>query len=133
MGGADTWNEALQEFGDRKAMMKALSEDPYGIAYTSLPNSNQGVKPLALAEDAAQPYIALSRENVADRSYPLSRFAYLYFAPDTVTGDAARTDPKILEFIRFILSSQGRRAFEPEGDYSPLPVAVAVEQLKKLD
>jgi phosphate transport system substrate-binding protein len=36
MGGADTWNEILREFDDRKLMMAALSKDPYGIAYTTM-------------------------------------------------------------------------------------------------
>ena len=50
MGGADTWNENLQEFDDRKLMMAALGKDRYGIAYAPLAYETAQAKSLALAE-----------------------------------------------------------------------------------
>ena len=68
------------------------------------------------------------------RAYPLSRPVYLYFAPDTPGGEAAnpKVDPKLREFLRYILSRQGQEDVRGEGDYLPLTAAVVQEQLKKL-
>lgn len=134
MGGADTWNEELREFDDRKKMLEALSHDPYGIAYAAISYKTQHVKLLALAEAVGGPYVAATRETIANRTYPLSRFAYIYFAPDRPNGDPAnpKVDPKVKEFLRYILSRQGQRDVIREGDYLPLTAAVVGEQLRKL-
>ncbi len=135
MGGADTWNESLREFDDRKLMMAALSKDPYGIAYTTMAYNTLQVKTLALAEKQGRPYVALTKSNVANRTYPLTRFAYIYFAPDTPNGDPAnpKVDPKVKEFLRYILSRQGQQDVMREGAYLPLTADVAREQLQKLE
>jgi phosphate transport system substrate-binding protein len=132
MGGADTWNEALREFDDRKLMLDALARDRYGIAYAGNSYRTPRVKALALAEKAGGPFVALTRESVADRSYPLARSAYIYFAPDTLTGDAAKIDPKVREFLRYVLSRQGQEDVVREGDHLPLPHALLRAQLRKL-
>ncbi len=132
LGGADTWAEGLMEFADRKQMMEALAKDPYGIAYTGLCYQTPQTKVLALAENAAGPFLKPARETVASRAYPLSRPVYIYFAPDTPGGEPAATDPKVREFLRYILSSEGQADVAAEGDYLPLTAAVAAEQLRKL-
>jgi phosphate transport system substrate-binding protein len=133
MGGADTWNEALKEFDDRKLMLDALARDRYGIAYAGNSYRTPRVKALALAEKAGGPFVALTRASVANRTYPLARSAYIYFAPDTLTGDRVPVDPKIREFLRYVLSRQGQEDVVREGDHLPLTPARMQEQLKKLD
>ena len=135
MGGADTWNDSLQEFNDRKLMMAALSKDPYGIAYAPMTYKTAQVKSLALAETQDSPYVALTKANVASRTYPLARLAYIYFAPDRPNGDPAdpKVEPKVKEFLRYILSRQGQRDVRREGDFLPLTNEATREQLKKLD
>jgi phosphate transport system substrate-binding protein len=135
MGGADTWNESLQEFDERKAMMEALSKDPYGIAYTTMVYKTPQVKSIALAEKPGAAYVELTKTNVANRSYPLSRLAYIYFAPDRPNGDPAnpKVDPKVREFLRYILSRQGQQDVIREGDYLPLTAELVREQLRKLE
>jgi phosphate transport system substrate-binding protein len=134
MGGADSWNERLVEYADRKQMMQALSDDPYGIAYTGLCYQTPQTKALALADTAAGPFVPLTRQNVADRTYPLSRLAYIYFAPDRPDGTPANppVDPKVEEFLTYILSRQGQQQVQREGDYLPLTPAVAAHQLEEL-
>lgn len=134
MGGSDIWAEGLAEFEDRKAMIEALSHDRFGMAYTGLCYATPQVKPLALAEKAGGPYVALTKENVTSRAYPLSRPVYIYFAPDTLGGEPAnpKVDPKVREFLRYILSRQGQADVTREGDYLPLTAEVARTQLKKL-
>ena len=133
MGGADSWNESLQEYDDRVKMMEALNKDPYGIAYASLNYQTSETKPLALAERDGEPFVELSRATATDRTYPLVRTAYIYFAPDHPDGSPAKVDPKIREFLLYILSRQGQQDLVREGDYLPLTPALAAEQVRKLE
>ncbi|HEV2441827.1 MAG TPA: substrate-binding domain-containing protein [Steroidobacteraceae bacterium] len=135
MGGADTWNGSLREFNDRRLMMAALAKDRYGIAYATMAYETAQAKSLALAETQDGPYVALTKANVANRTYPLARLAYIYFAPDRPNGDPAdpKVDPKVKEFLRYILSRQGQRDVLREGAFLPLTKQVVREQLEKLD
>jgi phosphate transport system substrate-binding protein len=42
-------------------------------------------------------------------------------------------DPKVREFIRFVLSREGQEIIQKAGVYSPIPASYIREQLKKLD
>ena len=48
-------------------------------------------------------------------------------------GEPVAPDPKVREFLRYMLSRQGQADVAEEGDYLPLTAAVAREQLKKVD
>jgi phosphate transport system substrate-binding protein len=133
MGGADTWAEGLREFADEKEMMEALGKDPYGIAYTGRCYQTPRTKALALAGNSGGPFVAATRESVASRTYPLARPVYIYFSPDNPGGEPVAPDPKLREFLRYILSRQGQADVAGEGDYLPLTATVAREQLKKVD
>lgn len=133
LGGADTWAEGLMEYADRPAMMEALSKDPYGIAYTGLCYRTPQTKVVALAENAAGPFLTPTRENVANRTYPLSRPVYIYISPDTPGGEWAAPEPRVREFLRYILSRQGQQDVAREGAYLPLTPALARAQAAKLD
>ncbi len=135
MGGGDTWAEGLREYGDRAKMMADLSRDPQGIAYTGMCYRTEQTKPLAIAETASGPFVEPTRASVASRDYPLSRLVYLCFAPDQPDGEPAdpRVDPKVREFLRYILSRQGQADVAREGDYLPLTPAAVFEQLQQLD
>ena len=135
MGGADSWNESLLEYEDRAKMMDALSHDRYGIAYTSLNYQTEQTKPLALSENDGAAFVELTRETASDRTYPLVRTVYIYFAPDRPDGSPAdpKVEPKIREFLRYILSRQGQEDALREGDYLPLTPQLVAEQLHKLE
>ncbi len=134
MGGADTWVDGLREYADPKLMIEALSKDPGGIAYTGLGYQTSQTKALALAGKSGGAYVLPTRETVALRTYPLSRPIYIYFSPDTPGGEpVAQVDPKIREFLRYILSRQGQEDVQHEGDYLPLTPAVAQVQLEILN
>ena len=135
LGGADTWAEDLREYADRSAMVAALSHDPYGIAYTGMCYKTPDVKAVALAEKTGAPFVLPTKETVADRSYPLTRSVYVYFAPDLPSGELAdpKVDPKLKEFLRYILSRLGQADVVRAGDYLPLPSATAAVERRKLD
>ena len=65
----------------------------------------------------------------------LSRPVYIYYTIDNEKTEIAnpRVDPKVREFLRYILSKEGQQAVAHEGAYLPLTRSVVEEQLKKLD
>lgn len=134
-GGAETWNEDLREYADRAKMIADLSRDPLGIAYAPISYATPEVKALPLGETAAGPFVSLTRAAVQDRSYPLHRPVYLYYTRDNANTELMRTlgDPRVKEFIRYVLSRQGQQDVAQEGSYLPLPAAVARAQLEKLN
>ncbi len=135
LSGGAMWNEDLREYADREQMLADLAHDPYGIAYAALAFRNEDVKPVPLAESDRGPYVTLDKASVAARDYPLSRPVYLVYTIDNDKSDIAnpRVDPKVREFLRFILSRQGQQAVAHEGSYLPLPSHVVREQLRKLE
>jgi phosphate transport system substrate-binding protein len=134
-GGAETWNEGLREYADREKMLADLARDPLGIAYAPAAYANAGVKIIALGETKAGPFVALSAASVADRSYPLHRPVYVSYTMDDRNTDLTPTlgDPRVKEFIRYILSRQGQQDVAGEGSYLPLPATVSQAQLAKLN
>jgi phosphate transport system substrate-binding protein len=134
MGGGAIFNEDLREYADRRQMIEELEKDPQGIAYAALRYRSDAVKPLALAADAAGPYVELSRTSAADRSYPLARPVYIYYTIDNDRTEIAtpRVKPIVAEFLRYVLSKQGQQAVEQEGSYLPIRAVVAAAQLRKI-
>jgi phosphate transport system substrate-binding protein len=134
-GGAETWNEGLREYADRAQMVADLAQDPLGIAYAPLAYAGPGVKAIALGETAAGPFVPLTAETVAARSYPLHRPVYIYYTRDNTNTELMPTlgDPRVKEFLRYVVSRQGQADVAAEGSYLPLPWAMARAQLLKLD
>jgi phosphate transport system substrate-binding protein len=133
--GDEQWSEALHQFrngagptADAGAqIVQAVANDPDGIGISNVHYATPAVKPLSLTtSDHAAP-IAPSRENVANRTYPLTRAVYMVVDPDTVHGN-----PGVREFLRYVLSAQGCRAVAKEGEYLPLPPEVAARELDEL-
>ena len=130
-GGAGARNEKLREYEDRALLVKELGRDRYGIGYTGMNYKTGDVKVVAIADTEAGPYVVPTKATVGDRSYPLTRAPYIYFTIDTKTGDFADplVDPKVREFLRYILSKQGQEDVVREGGYLPLTAAIARAQL----
>jgi phosphate transport system substrate-binding protein len=136
LGGGDMFAETLREYQDRRAMLQALAEDPQGIAYVALGNATPELRarlkviPVGATDNG--PFVQLTRTTVADHSYPLARYAYVYFAPDGPGGVAKAIDPKLKEFLTYVLSREGQQQTEKEGDYLPLTADTAKAQRAKL-
>ncbi len=135
MGGGAMWNENLREYADREKMIADLARDPLGIAYAPIAYATPGVRAIPLAEAADGAAVALTPATVADRSYPLHRPVYLYYTIDNEKSELspARGDPRLKEFLRYILSRQGQADVQSDGAYLPLPPASAREQRQKLE
>lgn len=147
-GGADKWNPNYREYVETESkmvdrdgpagptvtiaqMLHDLSQDRYGIAYCPLHYAREFplVKPVALAARDGGPYVEPTWESFQDRTYPLTRSIYIYLNRDP----AQPVDPKLREFLRYVLSREGQQAVVDHGRYLPLPAHVVREQLRKLD
>jgi phosphate transport system substrate-binding protein len=71
----------------------------------------------------------LNLQSLRSRAYPL--YDEVYFYIDRAPGRPL--DPKIREYLRYILSREGQDAVQRDGKYLPLTAEVVREQLKKLD
>ena len=145
--GGDMWNPALHEFalnevgmlfkpGPRppqgcEQIIDALSKDPYGIAYTApqCARKSTEVKALALAADAAGPFVEPTKENMANRTYPLVETIHVYI--NRPPGQPV--EPKLKAFLTYILSRQGQEDVLQDDGYLPLTPEAVQEQLKKLE
>lgn len=137
---AGTWNADLKDFDNGHApsgevinagvyILKALADDPDGIAFANLQYANPQVKQIGLAEHPSGPFVIATPETIWDQSYPLHRFSTLYIN----RKPAAPVDPKVKEFIRYILSREGMKAVADDGAYTPINEHVAQAQRRKLD
>jgi phosphate transport system substrate-binding protein len=107
-----------------------LAHDRYGIGWATMAHAKgiSGIKPIALAGRDGGRYIAPSKESFQDRSYPLVRNIYIYL--NRPPGQAL--DPKLKEFLRYVLSREGQEIVVSNGNYLPLTSDIVSEQLAKL-
>lgn len=123
--------EHLREFADTKGtpathdagkkILTALAADPLGLAVTGAGLDDQRVKPLALAAGTGGPFVLPARENLIARTYPLARMIYAYVN----RAPGAPLDPKLREFLAYVLSVEGQDEIGRTGAYLPLSQAVA--------
>lgn len=145
---SDKWNPNYREFvpsgtkmigsddprqlgGLHHMLADELAHDPYGIGWATAPDAAgiPGLRALALAANPGGPYVAPTQSTFENRTYPLVRNVYIYVnrAPHSTV------DPKLAEFLAFILSRDGQAIVEQDGNYLPLPPAVVRKQLSKLE
>jgi phosphate transport system substrate-binding protein len=107
-----------------------LANDPYGIALSNVRYlKDNAVKPLALARTAAGPYYAATEETLIDRQYPLGRIIPAEI--DRKPGQPV--DPKVKEFLLYILSSEGQEDIVRNGKYLPMQPEAARREREKLN
>lgn len=139
--GSSKWNESLKMYsnmaglaadgsltGGGELMMKDLSKDPYGIAYTGIPFLTNETKAISLSQGSTGNYVSISLDNVQNRAYPLIRDVYYYLKRE----NGQSIDPNAKEFLRYVLSRQGQTALQEDGKYLPLTAEMARLQLQKL-
>lgn len=134
------WNPELKDFDngrDAKGeiinagvyVLDALAKDPYGIAFANVLYANSNVKTVALAEHDSGPFIEPTKENAWRRAYPITRNTNV-----VLNREPGRpVDPKLKEFVRYLLSKDGMAAVVRDGSYLPLTRELVEEQLSKLE
>jgi phosphate transport system substrate-binding protein len=137
--GSDKWNEKIQAYGnivnpDGSRYVEAdqitdnLAKDKYGLAYNRFRGERKNVRRIAVAPGNSRDCVEHTLENVQNRTYPLFNEQYFYVSVKPGT----QMDPKVKEFIRYVLSQEGQADIIRDGKYLPLTAEVVREQLKKL-
>jgi phosphate transport system substrate-binding protein len=107
-----------------------LANDPYGIALSNVRYlKDNSVKSLALARTAAGPYYAATKDTLIDRQYPLGRIIPAEI--DRAPGQPV--DPKVKEFLLYILSREGQEDIVRNGKYLPMQPEAARREREKLN
>jgi phosphate transport system substrate-binding protein len=111
-------------------MLDAMAQDPYAIGYAGELYRNPDVKALALASDPSGPFVELTPESVVRHTYPLIRMISLFLNRPPGTP----TDPKLREFLRYVLSREGQQAVQREGrGYLPMLAGFARTELQRIE
>jgi phosphate transport system substrate-binding protein len=139
LGGSDQWVEGYRAFANyatpqgtihswSQQVLEAAEGDPLSICIASPLALGPNLRELAVQGFGGGPYVARTLESVRDRSYPLIN--ELFFYANKAPGQPL--DPKVEEFLRFVLSQQGQEQVQREGRYTPLTAEVVSAQLAKL-
>ena len=138
--GSDKWNETLTQYcqyvrPDGKLGIGAqdlvtdTGSDPYSIGVSNIAFLTPETKALAIAEKDEGPYIAPTIEAIQDRSYLLHGNNYFYINREP----GKPVDPKVKEFLLYVLSRQGQEAVVRDGKLLPLPRSAVLEERRKLE
>lgn len=103
----------VQTLSGTAAVINAVGNDVNGIGYGGIAYSKE-VKTVAIRKDAASPAVEPTEANVANGTYPISRFLYFY--------TFANARPEILQFVEWASSAEGQAIVENVG-YYPLSSA----------
>lgn len=109
-------------------ILDALAADPAGIAISNVRYANPNVRPLPLARNEGEPYYEPTKANLIAQTYPLVRIIPAFI--DVAPGQPV--DPKVREFLRYLLSREGQQTLVNESDYLPLSADSIRRQLEKL-
>jgi phosphate transport system substrate-binding protein len=131
--------ERVTEYTDRRnhdrsitrageQIVEAVQSDRYALGISGARFATDGVKAVALAEIDGGPYYVPSRETLIARAYPLGRSTYALV--DIAPGHAM--DPKVREFLSYVLSREGQADVARDGGYLPLSAAVLAVQREVL-
>jgi len=142
---SDKWNSNFMQYVEAKQVspgadgaavaserpLEALSTNKYGIGIAAMMHVKDypNLKVLKIVPRSGGAAVAFTPDNVANRTYPLIRDAYFYV--NKAPGQPL--DPKVREFMRFVLSREGQEIIAKVGYYYPLKADYLKEQLKKLD
>jgi len=109
------------------SVVQSVSSSLNGIGYSGIGYRTSGVKAVPLAKKPGKPFVAATSENAVNKTYPLSRFLYMYVNkhPNKPLAPLER------EFIKLVLSKIGQEVVVKDG-YIPLPAKVAAKTLDRI-
>lgn len=134
------WNCALHEFSHitrpdgtiydhGQQILDALAKDRYGIAISNIRYAGPDVKTLPIAITPAGPFYPVSKQTLIDQTYPLDRII-----PAIVDRPPGMPlDPRLKEFLRYLLSREGQQVVLDDNRYLPLSPVAAAREARKLE
>lgn len=133
--GADFRKSVIQlpmrrgKLGPDEVIADAVVQNPAAIGFGCFGNVIPGMKTIALAETSKGPYYSGTLDEVKTMAYPLSRPIYMVI--DREPGKPL--EPKLAEFLAFVLSQEGQEAISASDGWLPLPAALAAAERRKLN
>jgi len=109
------------------SVVQSIATSLNGIGYSGIGYKTSGVKAVPLTKKPGKPFIAATAENALNKTYPLSRYLYVYVNKKPGKPIA----PLEREFIKLVLSKIGQQVVIKDG-YIPLPAKVVNKELAKL-
>lgn len=121
------FKNSVNEQPGSASVVQGVTKSLNGIGYSGIGYKTSGVKAVALTKKEGTPFIAATKANAANGTYPLSRYLYVYVnkAPNKPLTPIDR------EFFKMVLSKVGQKVVMKDG-YVPLPVEVVEKELAKL-
>jgi phosphate transport system substrate-binding protein len=140
MRDSDRWNPELKDFDNGRTpagevinagtyILDAVAKDPAAIGFANVLFENPGVKRIGLAPEAGQPFVEPTKENAWLRRWPLTRYSTAFIN----RRPGQPVDPKVREFLRYILSRDGMAAIVQDRAFLPLDEATLEQQRQLLD
>jgi phosphate transport system substrate-binding protein len=138
---SDKWNGDLHTYANYKRpdgttyleadqIFDAVRKDPGAIGYARYHDGfPKDLKILALARDEDGPYVEYSIDTVQRRAYPLWGDQSFWVS----AKPGGKLEPKVREFIRFVLSREGQELVQRDGKYLPLTAEAVHEERAKLE
>ena len=109
------------------SVVQSVTSSVNGIGYSGMGYTTSGVKMVALAKKAGDPFVEATPENALSGKYPMTRYLYVYVNKKPNTPLA----PLEYEFVKMVLSKTGQQVVIKDG-YIPLPVNVVQKALSAL-
>jgi len=141
-GVSKKWNEKLEEYDNMvqpdgsfklagQLMLEDLAKDKYAIAYVAGGEAwvTPAVKTVALSVKNGGPAYDLTIDNVRERTYPMYADVFFWINRDP----KGPVDPKVREFLRFMLSRDGQELVMKDDKYLPLTAKMVAEGRARLD
>jgi phosphate transport system substrate-binding protein len=121
------YRDQVKEQPGSASVVQGVTEDVNAIGYSGIGYKTSGVKAVALANKAGEPFFPADAEAVFSGSYPLSRYLYVYVnkAPNKPL------DPLVREFIAYLLSRDGQETVVKDG-YFPISATIVHEEVAQL-
>lgn len=109
------------------SVVQSITSSLNGVGYSGIGYKTSGVRAVSLAKKKGASYVDATAENAINKTYPLSRYLYVYVNKHPNKPLAALER----EFIKLALSKVGQESVIKDG-YIPLPAAIARKELAKL-
>lgn len=121
------FKNSVNEQPGSASVVQSVTSSLNGIGYSGVGYKTSGVRAVPLAKKEGKPFVEATSENALNKTYPLSRYLYIYV--NKQPGKPLPTLEK--EFIKLVLSKQGQESVVKDG-YIPLPASVVEMELKKI-
>ncbi len=122
------FKDAVNAVPDSEILVANVASNPNAIGYSGIGYKTPSVRLVPLARKAGKPFVEATTDNIADGSYPLARFLYIYVnkKPGEPLAELEKT------FIEFVLSHEGQQIVVSEG-FVALPEKIKASGIKVIN